>query len=95
MANIECLLWVAKSSVPVNSERALNHKLRGTQGIYDLHDYLPQWREALHKWAETLGTLRRGEPVVRGAPRSVGDQGVPADHTARQLLGKPRERVTP
>lgn len=48
---------------PFVAERALNHKLPGTQGIYDRHDYLPQRREALHQWAELLGAISRGEPV--------------------------------
>lgn len=48
---------------PFVAERALNHKLRGTQGIYDRHDYLPQRRQALHRWAEMLGAISRGDPV--------------------------------
>jgi len=49
---------------PFVAERALNHKLRGTQGIYDRHDYLPQRRQALHQWAELLGAISRGEPAA-------------------------------
>jgi hypothetical protein len=48
---------------PFVAERALNHKLPGTQGIYDHHDYLPQRRQALHQWADMLGAISRGEPV--------------------------------
>nr|WP_297383533.1 site-specific integrase [uncultured Roseateles sp.] len=48
---------------PFVAERALNHKLRGTQRIYDQHDYFPQRRHALSLWAEMLGTISRGEPV--------------------------------
>lgn len=45
---------------PFVAERALNHKLRGTQGIYDRHDYLPQRRQALAQWATLLGSLSKG-----------------------------------
>ena len=48
---------------PFVAERALNHKLPGTQGIYDRHDYFPQRRQALHQWAEMLGALSRGASV--------------------------------
>ncbi|MBX3641794.1 MAG: site-specific integrase [Rubrivivax sp.] len=48
---------------PFVAERALNHKLSGTQGIYDRHDYLPQRRQALHLWAHALGAISKAEPV--------------------------------
>lgn len=48
---------------PFVAERALNHKLPGTQGIYDRHDYFPERRQALKQWADMLGALSRGEPV--------------------------------
>lgn len=42
------------------AERALNHKLKGVEGIYDQHDYLDERADALHLWASTLSALSRG-----------------------------------
>lgn len=44
------------------AERALNHKLRGVEGIYNRHDYFDERRQALTLWAELLVSLERGEP---------------------------------
>lgn len=43
------------------AERALNHKLRGVEGIYNRHDYFEERRHALALWAELLVSLDRGE----------------------------------
>jgi integrase len=48
---------------PFVAERALNHKVRGTQGIYDRHDYLPQRRQALSQWARLLCSFSEGGSV--------------------------------
>ncbi len=48
---------------PFVAERALNHKVRGTQGIYDRHDYLPQRRQALSQWARLLYSLGKGDSI--------------------------------
>jgi integrase len=40
------------------AERVLAHKLPGMRGVYDRHDYLPEMRIALDKWATYLDTLR-------------------------------------
>lgn len=48
---------------PFVAERALNHKLPKMQQIYDRHDYLPQRRQALERWADLLGAISRGESV--------------------------------
>lgn len=45
------------------AERALNHKLRGTERVYDQHDYFEQRKQALCRWAAMLGAVSRGEPV--------------------------------
>lgn len=45
------------------AERALNHKLRGTERVYDQHDYFEQRRQALCRWAAMLGAINRDEPV--------------------------------
>ena len=52
---------------PFVAERALNHKLSGTQRIYDRHDYLPQRRQALHQWADMLAAISRGEAINHSA----------------------------
>jgi integrase len=36
------------------AERALNHKIRDVQGIYDQHDYFSERKIALAKWAALL-----------------------------------------
>ncbi len=43
------------------AERALNHKLRGVEGIYNRHDYFEEGRHALTLWAELLVSLESGE----------------------------------
>jgi integrase len=39
------------------AERVLAHKLPGMRGVYDRHDYLPEMRIALDKWAKHLEAL--------------------------------------
>ena len=39
---------------PHIAERCLNHKIKGVEGIYNRHDYFPERREALAKWAKFL-----------------------------------------
>lgn len=43
------------------AERALNHKLKAVEGIYDRHDYFDQRMDALSIWAATLAALSHGE----------------------------------
>ncbi len=43
------------------AERALNHKLKGIEGIYNRHDYFEERRHALAWWSELLVSLERGE----------------------------------
>lgn len=45
------------------SELALNHKLTGMEGIYDVRTEIPERREALVKWARFLIACAKGEPV--------------------------------
>lgn len=40
------------------SELALNHKLKGMEGIYDVREEIPEKREALNQWAEFLVTIQ-------------------------------------
>lgn len=42
------------------SEIALNHKLRGMEGIYDVREEIPERREALTKWAEFIVACETG-----------------------------------
>ncbi len=46
------------------AERALNHKLRGVEGIYNRHDYLEERKAALAQWADLLVRLERGAGKV-------------------------------
>lgn len=54
--------------------KVLNHADEGITAVYDQHDYLPEMRQALDKWADYLAA------IVSGRARKV----VPIDHTARE-----------
>lgn len=43
------------------SEIALNHVLKGMEGIYDVREEIPERRQALELWAAFLATCERGE----------------------------------
>jgi integrase len=43
------------------AERALNHKLRGVEGIYNRHDYFEERKHALTLWTDLLVSLERSE----------------------------------
>ncbi|SEL30522.1 tyrosine-type recombinase/integrase [Nitrosovibrio tenuis] len=43
------------------AERCLNHKIEGVEGIYNRHDYFPERREALAKWASFLDACEAGK----------------------------------
>lgn len=43
--------------MPYVAERCLNHKVKGIEGIYNRHDYLPERRAALAAWADLLSEL--------------------------------------
>jgi len=45
------------------SEIALNHKLQGMEGIYDVRTEIPERRDALIKWARFLIACETGSPV--------------------------------
>ncbi|KAF1034257.1 MAG: Prophage integrase IntA [Herbaspirillum frisingense] len=45
------------------SEIALNHKVRGMEGIYDVREEIPERREALTKWAEFIVACETGMPA--------------------------------
>lgn len=42
------------------AERALNHKLRGVEGVYNVHDYFKERKHALSMWANLLVSLEKG-----------------------------------
>lgn len=46
---------------PHVAERCLNHKIEGVEGIYNQHDYFPERREALTKWASFLEACEAGK----------------------------------
>lgn len=45
------------------SEIALNHKLQGMEGIYDVRADIPERRDALVKWARFLIACKTGTPI--------------------------------
>lgn len=48
------------------AERALNHKLKGVEGIYDRHDFFTERKQALALWAGVIEAAERGKKVVAG-----------------------------
>ena len=46
------------------SEIALNHKVRGMEGIYDVREEIPERREALTKWTEFIVACETGVPFA-------------------------------
>jgi hypothetical protein len=67
------------------AERALNHKLRNVEGVYDRHDYFEQRMDALSVWAATLVAA----PTM-AAPTIAGEKAItlpPADPAA-DILGR-------
>lgn len=44
------------------AERCLNHAVGGMEGVYNLHDFLEERREALEKWAAHVETVVHGPP---------------------------------
>lgn len=45
------------------SEIALNHALKGMEGIYDVREEIPERRIALEKWAAFIVACEKGKPV--------------------------------
>jgi hypothetical protein len=55
------------------AERALNHKVRDVEGIYNQYDYFEERKHALGRWAMLLSATSRGEPFnVVGIRRKTG-----------------------
>jgi len=59
---------------PHIAERCLNHKIKGIEGIYNRHDYFPERRDALAKWAQLVESCETGKhlnvvPIKRAARR--------------------------
>lgn len=46
------------------AERALNHKVRDIEGVYNQHDYFDERKKALGRWAEVLASAGAACPVV-------------------------------
>jgi hypothetical protein len=44
------------------AERALNHKVRDVEGVYNQYDYFDERKRALDRWARLLLATSRGEP---------------------------------
>ena len=47
----------------VVAERVLGHRMPGVAGIYDRHDYVPEMRAALQRWADHVERIVRGEAL--------------------------------
>lgn len=47
----------------VVAERVLAHRLPGVAGVYDRHDYVPEMRAALQRWADHLDRVEGGTPA--------------------------------
>lgn len=60
---------------PHIAERCLNHKIDGVEGIYNRHDYFPERREALAKWASFIEACEAGKDwnvvPLRGGKKSA------------------------
>lgn len=57
-----CRTGLARLGVDhVVAEKVLAHAIPGVQGVYDRHDYLPEMRVALQRWADHLERLVSGE----------------------------------
>jgi integrase len=55
-----CRTGLAKLQIPPHvAERVLNHAQQRIPGTYDVHDYLPEKRDALVKWAKHLQEILR------------------------------------
>ena len=57
---------------PHIAERCLNHKLKGVEGIYNVHDYFEERKAALNAWAALLDQCEHGDtskvvPIKRQA----------------------------
>ena len=52
-----CSLLAAAGVASDISERCLNHKIQGTKGIYDRHDYLEERKNALNVLSDNLSKI--------------------------------------
>jgi integrase len=76
-----CRTGLARLGVaPHIAERVLNHAQERIPGTYDTHDYMPEKRDALDRWADELRRIVAGESVT--VPRSS----VSLEATARRVL---------
>lgn len=46
-------------------EKSLNHKTKGTEGIYDRHDYFEERKEALGKLADLIYSLENAQAAIQ------------------------------
>jgi integrase len=53
------------------SELALNHKLKGMEGIYDVREEIPERREAMEIWAQFIADCCDGKEPETGRPTNV------------------------
>jgi integrase len=64
---------LARLGVPREvAERCLNHAVPGIEGVYNVHDALPERRDALPRWAAHVGKLVSAGPAQpKGAKRHL------------------------
>lgn len=53
------------------SEIALNHKLQGVEGIYDVREEIPERRAAMEAWAQFIAECSGGKAPDEGRPSNV------------------------
>ena len=59
-----CRTGLARLGVDhVVAECVLGHRMPGVAGVYDRHDYVPEMRCALQRWADHIDRIVSGEPV--------------------------------
>lgn len=55
-------IWLRWVSILLWPSAALNHKIKGVEGIYNRHDYFDERKVALNTWASLLQALEEGKP---------------------------------
>ena len=59
-----CRTGLARLGVDrVVAECVLGHRMPGVAGIYDRHDYVPEMRAALQRWADHVERIVSGEAL--------------------------------
>lgn len=70
------------------AERALNHKVRDVEGVYNQHDYFEERKKALTQWAMMLAAIGQGESES-GKTGSIAHATMMRGINNRHSKGKP------